>query len=141
MNESNIFWLCVVVSVVGILSIAAITVFGFYLFRRSMGWLRPDHPFWHDFFHFLFDKDWVRRNLPRLLSDSYAEFLQRRNELLTTYGQLLLASLVIIVLTILLLTKTISAEAGLPILSGITGFAIGKGVNASRTSSPQNPNE
>ena len=134
--------MCIVVSAVGVLSIVAITVFGFYLFRRSMGWLRPDHPFWHDFFHFLFDKDWVRRNLPRLMADSYAEFLQRRNELLTTYGQLLLAALVIVVLTILLLTKTISAEAGLPILSGVTGFAIGKGVNAGRNPIPQQgPNE
>jgi len=130
------------VSVIGLVGIIAVTVFGFYLFRRSLSWLQRDHPVWQEFFSFVLEKDWARKNLPRYLVDSYAEFLQRRNEFLTTYGQLLLAALVVVVLTILLLTKTISAEAGLPILSGITGFAIGKGVNASRNSTPpQGPNE
>ncbi|MBI5352674.1 MAG: hypothetical protein HZB50_08575 [Chloroflexi bacterium] len=45
------------------------------------------------------------------------------------YGQIILAVLLIIVLAILILTKSISAEAGLPILSGISGFAIAKGAN------------
>ncbi len=40
-----------------------------------------------------------------------------------------IALLVIVFLTILLLTKTISPEAGLPILSAVSGFAIAKGIS------------
>lgn len=54
-------------------------------------------------------------------------------ELWTTYGQILVSLFIVTVLTILLLTKTISSEAGLPILSAISGFAIAKGVPPFRT--------
>jgi len=71
-------------------------------------------------------------DVPGHLAESYAEYLQRRNEFWTAYGQVLLAVLIVTVLAILLLTKAISAEAGLPILSGISGFAIAKGVSSAR---------
>lgn len=57
------------------------------------------------------------------------EFLERRNEFWTTYGQMIICIFIVAVLSILLLTKTITAEAGLPILSAISGFAIAKGSN------------
>ncbi|MBI5746923.1 MAG: hypothetical protein HZA13_07960 [Nitrospirae bacterium] len=85
-----------------------------------------------DMLHF-WEKTGIRPNIPRYLSDSFAEFLQRRNEFWTTYGQVLISALIIIILSILMLTKTITAEAGLPILSGISGFAIAKGVAGGRT--------
>jgi hypothetical protein len=69
------------------------------------------------------------------LSDAYSDYLQRRNEFWTAYGQIIVAALIIVVLSILLITKTISAEAGLPILSGISGFAIAKGVAMGKTGS------
>lgn len=72
-------------------------------------------------------------NIPRHLAESYAAFLQRRNEFWTAYGQVLLAVLIVTILAILLLTKAISAEAGLPIPSGVSGFAIAKGVSSART--------
>jgi len=80
-------------------------------------------------------KNGVRYNLPRYVTEIFSELLERRNEFWTSYGQLIIATLIIIVLTILLLTKTITAEAGLPILSAISGFAIAKGVASGRSSS------
>jgi hypothetical protein len=43
-----------------------------------------------------------------------------------SYGQITVAVLLLIVVTVLLLTRTIDPDAGLPILSGIAGFAIAK---------------
>jgi hypothetical protein len=48
---------------------------------------------------------------------------------------MLIAILIAIVLTILLLTKSITAEAGLPILSAVSGFAIAKGMSSTKTTS------
>ncbi len=77
--------------------------------------------------------------LPRIAHDSYTEYLQRRNEFWIAYGQVLLAILIVIVLVVLLMTKTISEEAGLPILSGISGFAIAKGVSVAKSGSMPQP--
>ena len=49
-----------------------------------------------------------------------------------TYGQTTVAVLLLIVVTVLLLTKTINPDAGLPILSGIAGFAIAKTTGSPR---------
>jgi len=116
-----------------------IIYFGTFLFKRNTNRFPLDHPFWDHILHRL-DQSSARTAFARYLADAYGDFLQRRNEFWTTYGQLLTAALIIIVLTILLLTKTISAEAGLPVLSGISGFAIAKGASAS-TRSPSNPPE
>ena len=77
--------------------------------------------------------------LSRYFADAYNEYLQRRNEFWTLYGQIIIAVLIVIVLTILLLTRSITAEAGLPILSGVSGFAIAKRVSTGR--SPTLPTE
>jgi quinol-cytochrome oxidoreductase complex cytochrome b subunit len=122
------------VSVVGVVAISGIIYFGLYLFRSIRGGSVFDHPFLSRAFH-LWETSGIRPNLPKYLADSFSDFLERRNEFWTTYGQVIIAALVIIVLTLLLLTKTISAEAGLPILSGISGFAVAKGVSAGRSSS------
>jgi uncharacterized membrane protein YhaH (DUF805 family) len=60
------------------------------------------------------------------MTSAYAEYLSRRNEFWVTYGQTTVSVLLLIVVTVLLLTKTINPDAGLPILSGIAGFAIAK---------------
>src|SRR6266446_7487699 len=111
MSELNIFWICILVSVVGIVAIGGIFYFGLYLFRSVRARSIFDHPFLDHAFH-LWEKSGIRPNLPKYLSDSFSDFLERRNEFWTTYGQVIIAALVIIVLTLLLLTKTISAEAG-----------------------------
>jgi hypothetical protein len=70
-------------------------------------------------------------SLGALIGSAYAEHLSRRNEFWTTSGQVTVAILLLIVVTVLLLTRTIEADAGLPILAGIAGFAIAKGTNSS----------
>ena len=136
-----ILWLRILVGIIGLLAIGAFIYFGIYLSRYSVGRRFPGPDFWDFVFHELNKSPRHYDNLPRYVSDSYAEFLQRRNEFWTTYGQVIITVLIIIVLSILLLTKTISAEAGLPILSGTSGFAIAKGVATGRavSSPPERP--
>lgn len=66
--------------------------------------------------------------------ESNRDFLQRRNEFWTIYIQVIVAVLIVVMLTLLLLTKTISAEAGLPILSAVAGFAISKSTSSNNSS-------
>jgi ABC-type glycerol-3-phosphate transport system permease component len=146
MESNTILILSILLAVLGLIVVGGVVWFGFVITRSP----RKDrelmgHPMWEELFHY-----WAKRGsgyydeIPRLAHDSYTEYLQRRNEFWTAYGQVLLAVLIVIVLAILLITKTISAEAGLPILSGISGFAIAKGVSAAKsntTPQPRRPNE
>lgn len=59
-----------------------------------------------------------------------SSFRSRRNEYWTTFSQLVVAIMVVATVAILILTKTVSAEAGLPLLSAISGFAIARGVGS-----------
>ena len=54
------------------------------------------------------------------------KMLERRNELWQQYGQITITALIAIILAVLLLTRTIDAVAGLPLLSAIGGFSIAK---------------
>ena len=130
-------WLSILLGFLGIGAFACIAWFGYVLTKPSKF---DGSLIWEEVLHRL-RKPGYLDDLPRYLHDSYIEYLQRRNEFWTTYGQVLIAVLIVVVLAILLLTKTISAEAGLPILSGISGFAIAKGVSGSKSASlPQNRN-
>jgi hypothetical protein len=71
----------------------------------------------------------------KALVDSYADHRDKRNEFWSIYGQTVLAIFILITLTILMITKTISAEAGLPILSAVSGFAIAKGASSNKGTS------
>ena len=84
-----------------------------------------------DELHYLKDTD--------KMLDVIKEFLERTNEFWIIYGQIALAIFIVSVLFVLLLTKAISSEAGLPILSATTGFAIAKGSSISRSSSSSLP--
>lgn len=136
MSENATLWFSLLVAGLGVLAIGAIMFFGFVLTRQWL-WRRVPGP---DVLEWLFqhvppDRRYSEQ-LPRCVAEAYAEHLQRRNEFWTTYGQVVIAALIMVVLSILLLTKAISAEAGLPILSGISGFAIAKGVAAGRGIAP-----
>jgi hypothetical protein len=133
--EAIVFWVCIFVGVIGIVSILAIVSFGWFLFNRSLKVLseKYPHPFWEEVLFHHFKSNYEHKVLLRYLHEAFSNFLERRNEFWTTYGQTLIAALIIIILALLLLTKTISAEAGLPILSGISGFAIAKGVSPGKT--------
>jgi hypothetical protein len=118
---------------VGLAALSGIVWFGQFLFRIQVETKWLGHPFWEEMIH-----RWIKGpppydDIPRYVTEGYSDYLQRRNEFWTMYGQILVAIVMIIVLSILLLANTISAEAGLPILSGISGFAIAKGVSGGKS--------
>lgn len=131
MSSDQIFWLCIIVLITGMALILGIVWFGRRIFGDSQ------YDFWGlaRFLDFWQSQN-IRPNLPRYFVDALTESLQRRNEFWMTYGQIVVSVLIIVILTLLLLTKAISAEAGLPLLSAVSGFAIAKGVNSNRSSSP-----
>ncbi|MFH0958593.1 MAG: hypothetical protein V1897_07800 [Pseudomonadota bacterium] len=132
MIDNFVFWACISVILIGFVVIACISWFGFILSRHRIDKRFPDHPFWYEMINQYMNKTSHYDDIPRYAHDTYTEYLQRRNEFWTTYGQVLIAVLIVIVISVLLMTKTISAEAGLPILSGVSGFAIAKGVSSGR---------
>jgi hypothetical protein len=125
------YQLCILVGSLGLLFVLLILTFGLRLLRAEEdAFLRiysdAMRAFWSG-------SPTTRPMLPRLAVEAQADRLQRRNEFWTSYGQIVIAALIIIVLTILLITKTITAEAGLPILSAVSGFALAKGVTGARS--------
>lgn len=130
--ESSIFWVIIVVSGICLLILGSFVYFGFLLHRIR----RFPDGLLEEFLH-----HWMNNRPPdpSLLSSALDEYLSRRNEFWTLYGQFTLSAFVIVCITILLLTRVISAEAGLPILSGVGGFAIGKGISAGRTTTYRRP--
>lgn len=143
MNETYIFWICIIVSIIGLIILIGLILFGTILMRKSLWHRDNDYHYWEKILFHWFEGNPNRyRDIPQHIENGYTEYLQRRNEFWTAYGQIIIAVLIAIVLTILLLTKTISAEAGLPILSGISGFAIAKGVSSSKSLNlPQDRNK
>jgi hypothetical protein len=130
MADSQILWLCILVGGVGVSIVGGILWFGF---RLHVSGRYLDDSLAKELFHLYLKGPPAYDDAPRHLAESYSEYLQRRNEFWNTYGQVLLAILIVTVLTILLLAGAISAEAGLPILSGVSGFAIAKGVSGAKT--------
>jgi hypothetical protein len=133
MNDSQVLWLCILVGAFSLAVVGGIVWFGFAIFRLRVGGHFFDHPFFEDLYLRGMKSPHPFDDIPRQLAESYSEYLQRRNEYWNTYGQVLIAVLIVTLLTILLLAKAISAEAGLPILSGVSGFAIAKGVYGAKT--------
>jgi hypothetical protein len=125
------WWLAVIVVCFGLLVILCSVRFGMQL---SGGWKgAQDDPLYRLMEYIL------RTGQPRPISISqwsaaFEEYLSRRNEFWTLFGQIGLSVVLVVVLAVLLLAGVITPEAGLPILSGIGGFAIGKTVQATRGS-------
>ena len=131
--EEPVFWYCLIVLLFGFAVLFAIYRFGQRLAEAQVFNFRE---LWPDLYHRLlelYQHQNFRSNIPQHLVNANAEYLQRRNEFWTTYVQVLVAALIIIVLAILMLTKTIGPDAGLPILSAVSGFAIAKSVSSGRT--------
>lgn len=123
--EISIFWVIIVVSIISLLIISCFVYFGLILNRKRK--------FFNGFFKEIIYPLIVNRRIDsNMFSNALEEYLSRRNEFWTLYGQFIISVFVVLCITILLLTKTISAEAGLPILSGVGGFAIGKGITMGR---------
>ncbi len=145
MTGNEMLIISLLLAILGLIVIGGVVWFGFILTKHSKSKGMFPHPVFEELLHY-WDKNGPRyyEDIPRLAHDAYTEYLQRRNEFWTAYGQVLLAILIVVVLAILLITKTISAEAGLPILSAISGFAIAKGISAAKSGTspqPRRPND
>ena len=128
------FWLSLAVIGVGAATVYAVFKFGRSLSDRELG------RWFEGYWALYFDKNrspQERQHVLQEFSDVYRDYLRERNDFWDKYGQILIAILIIVVLTVLLLTKTISPEAGLPILSGIGGFAIAKSTNIANQNRPR----
>ena len=124
--ESPTFWYCVMTLVVGCAALFAVFLLGKFLAERSVlgGW-RPSSELVDKLLAY-YEKLNLKAGFHRHLAEANRDYLQRRNEFWTTYLQVVVAILIVVVLALLLITKTISAEAGLPILAAVAGFAISK---------------
>ncbi len=141
LSAEALFMLSIYTLILGALIVILVILFALaLLYVRRWHWHRQKEKYpldmlLHELSHVLMKGPPRRETLAvgALLGSAYAEHLSRRNEFWTTYGQVTVAILLLIVVTVLLLTKTIEPDAGLPILSGIAGFAIAKGTNSPQT--------
>jgi Ca2+/H+ antiporter len=117
------FILAVLVLVVGLLFLYGLYRFGTTLFgHQSSDLFKELREFIMHFGPDKYNYQWWSEGL----SQWHQSYLEKRNDFWEHYGQVALAVLIVVVLAVLLLTKTITAEAGLPILSAVAGFAIAK---------------
>jgi hypothetical protein len=131
LSEKSIYAMSLWVFALGALIVCLVIVFALALLL----WRRREGDYFERYFRELLMHGPDRREvayLGSMVGAAYAEHLARRNEFWVTYGQTTVAVLLLIVVTVLLLTKTINPDAGLPILSGIAGFAIAKTTGSPR---------
>ena len=137
MDEATItidmFWVVIFTGILGMLVIGAVVFFAWRAFSNSSRGV-----FGYEKYFEFWSQNNIRPNIPKHLNDAYSDYLQKRNEFWSTYGQVIAAIFIVIILAILMLTKVISAEAGLPILSAVSGFAIAKGAGSTKNN-PANP--
>lgn len=127
------FWLSIAIGVLGIIIISGVLWFGRKIYDKST--FSYSYSYIIDY---LIDHN-TPKSLKRFTTDELKAIIketsdvrEKRNEFWDLYGQIVLTIFIVVILAILLITKTISAEAGLPILSAVSGFAIAKGVNSSK---------
>jgi len=70
----------------------------------------------------------LERNEIKRVKELYMEFMERRNELWFGFGQIAIVGISIVIIGVLLLTQKISAEAGLPVFTGLSSFLIARTV-------------
>lgn len=89
--------------------------------------------FWHPPLHLL---ERLEKASAADLQNIVEGCLERRNKFWELFGQVALSVVVSVLLTVLLLMKSIEAAAGLPILSAIVAFVVGKGIDGPSPSRP-----
>lgn len=142
-QDNIVFWTIILVVLITAGLVLCIFFFGKYLFNSERR-----HGFELDY---LFNRieDLIRsNNYPAIsnaikaISTYLSDSLEHRNEFWATYGQIVISIFLVCIITLLLLTHTITAEAGLPLLSAISGFTIAKGAEAKKRkdNTPNLPN-
>ncbi|MGI9346807.1 MAG: hypothetical protein ACR2PV_02315 [Gammaproteobacteria bacterium] len=61
------------------------------------------------------------------LSDIIQHYFSEKSSFWQNYTQVMVAIMIIVVVGVLLITKTIESDAGLPIITAVGGFALAKG--------------
>jgi hypothetical protein len=91
MNDTAILYICIIVSVIGILSIARIVYFGMVIHRNQV-FRGLDYPhFWEEIMmRFSQNNQNKFEDFPRHVVSAYNEYLERRNEFWSTYGQVII---------------------------------------------------
>jgi hypothetical protein len=138
MERTDIHISIIIVTILTLLFFIGICGFGIYLFQKRKYRYENFTDYLIDMFHSPNRQDFIR--IFGSISNYFGEVLDKRNDFWTTYGQIVICIFFVSILAILLLTGTISAEAGLPILSAIASFAIAKG-STTRTKGNDNPPE
>lgn len=135
LSQEALLSLSIYMLLLGALIVVLIILFG-VLLLHARRWRKEPYPLEmlvRELHHLMMNGPRRREALAvgTLVGSAYAEHLARRNEFWVSYGQVTVAVLLLIVVTVLLLTRTIDPDAGLPILSGIAGFAIAKTTGSS----------
>ena len=131
MTEQAIMNLSLWVCILTLLLVAGVAGVGLYLVQRR---LRPwPHPLAEEvLLRLLHDDRNARQETIRGLIEFSSDSRARRNEFWIAYGQIVLSLFLVTILAILLLTKTIDPDAGLPILAAVSGFTIAKATSSGR---------
>ena len=137
-NET--FWLCVFTFVLGLVLSIGVA----WLCRRLIGWYYPNKydPEYLDYLirKIVEDDKYSHREALLAAVQDRSDYRERRNEFWTSFGQIILSIFIVTVLTVMLISKTIEPDAGLPILSGISGFTIAKTISTSKNQPHRGPN-
>lgn len=136
--ETPMFWYCVITVLVGCVAFLVVFRLGKFLAERNILGSWAGSPDFINQVLTYYQAVSLKGNFHRHLAESNRDFLQRRNEFWATYLQVVVAVLIVVILALLLITKTITAEAGLPILSAVAGFAISKSAASNSTTSGEN---
>ena len=128
------FWVIVLTAGFGFLTVVGVFIFGLLIYRSlyRKGSLIDIESVMPHIICTLDNSTQAHSSLAqasKILSDTFENYLDRRNIFWELFGQVALAVLVVVVVAILLLTKTIESDAGLPILTAVVAFVIGKGID------------
>jgi len=139
--ENPIVWYCAIAVLVGCVVLFIVFRLGQFMAERNVLGVAKVSPDFVERILAYYQHAGMKANLHLHLAEANRDFLQRRNEFWTTYMQVVVAVLIVVVLALLLITKTISSEAGLPILSAVAGFAISKSTSSNNSSGGEGDRE
>jgi hypothetical protein len=109
----------------GVFAIIGLTVFG----------ILKLNDFWNNVLLFV-NKDGIESckndTQCKILKEMNTDFLERRNEFWSIFGQYIITLFIITILAVLLIMKKVSPEAALPIMAGLASFAAGKGIASAK---------
>ena len=139
----NITEYIIPVTIVLVVGITTLVIFGIWKFGKFLFEQKPFSPNGESYlerFAYWVEKHGYSHKFFSSLNNWQNDHTEKRNDFWTTYGQIVICVFIVCIIALLLLTKVISAEAGLPILSAISGFAIAKSSTMRNNNNDNNSN-